>query len=108
LSLIGIDAPDSETAEARVKLSELQAETPQQTIEIQAVTAEKTVPATILKAAEENSADLIAITVSKRGWLERAVLGSVAEDIIREADIPVLSIPVRTEAKQQQPPSFAA
>ncbi|MBI4471331.1 MAG: universal stress protein [Acidobacteria bacterium] len=65
-------------------------------------------PQRFLKAAEANSADLIAITVPKRSWLERAVLGSVAEDIIREADMPVLSIPVRTEAKQQQPPAFAA
>jgi nucleotide-binding universal stress UspA family protein len=48
----------------------------------------------ILKSAEDNCSDLIAITVGKKGLIERALLGSTAERVIRDARIPVLAIPV--------------
>jgi nucleotide-binding universal stress UspA family protein len=48
----------------------------------------------IVKAAEENSADFLVITVKHKGLVERALLGTTAERLIREAHVPVLSIPV--------------
>jgi nucleotide-binding universal stress UspA family protein len=51
-------------------------------------------PYAILRAAEDDCSDLIVITVGKKGLLERALLGSTAERVIREAHVPVLAIPV--------------
>jgi nucleotide-binding universal stress UspA family protein len=48
----------------------------------------------IVKIAEESSADLLLITVKHKGLIERALLGTTAERLIREAHVPVLSIPV--------------
>jgi nucleotide-binding universal stress UspA family protein len=47
----------------------------------------------ILEFAEKSGADLIVINLQSKGLLERAVLGSTAERVIRTSAIPVLSIP---------------
>jgi nucleotide-binding universal stress UspA family protein len=47
----------------------------------------------ILKYAAASDADLIVINLQSKGLLERALLGSTAERVIRSAPIPVLSIP---------------
>ncbi|QLG27521.1 universal stress protein [Halorarum halophilum] len=47
----------------------------------------------ILTAAEERDADLIVIGSHGRGGVERFVLGSVAEKVLRLADRPVLVVP---------------
>lgn len=46
----------------------------------------------ILRVAAEQGADLIAIGTHGRGGLERALLGSVADRVIRLAPCPVLSV----------------
>jgi len=48
----------------------------------------------ILKFAEESNADLTVINLQSKGLLERAVLGSTAERVIRASSVPVLSIPL--------------
>jgi nucleotide-binding universal stress UspA family protein len=48
----------------------------------------------IFKAVNENGFDLVAITIENKGLLEKALLGTTAEGIIRYARAPVLSIPV--------------
>jgi nucleotide-binding universal stress UspA family protein len=53
----------------------------------------------ILKYAEAMQADLIVINLQSKGVLERALLGSTAERVIRSAQIPVLSVPVRIAEK---------
>jgi len=45
---------------------------------------------TILNAARQHKADLIVIGSHGRGGIARALLGSVAEGVLRHADIPVL------------------
>jgi nucleotide-binding universal stress UspA family protein len=47
----------------------------------------------ILKFADKINADLIVINLQSKGLLERAVLGSTAERVIRASSKPVLSIP---------------
>jgi nucleotide-binding universal stress UspA family protein len=47
----------------------------------------------ILKFAQGANADLIVINLQGKGLLERALLGSTAERVIRSARIPVLAIP---------------
>jgi nucleotide-binding universal stress UspA family protein len=46
----------------------------------------------ILKAAEQRSADLIAITTHARAGLPRLVLGSVADKVVRASHVPVLVV----------------
>jgi nucleotide-binding universal stress UspA family protein len=50
----------------------------------------------ILRTVDENNIDLIVLNLQKRGRLDRAVLGSTAERVIRSAHVPVLSLPVPT------------
>jgi nucleotide-binding universal stress UspA family protein len=47
----------------------------------------------ILKAADESNADLIVLSTSSRPGLDRALLGSTAERVVRAAHVPVLSFP---------------
>jgi nucleotide-binding universal stress UspA family protein len=48
----------------------------------------------INRVAEENEADLIVINLQAKGRLERALLGTTAERVIRTANVPVLSLPL--------------
>lgn len=47
----------------------------------------------ILQAARDQRVDLILMTTHGRGALGRALLGSVAEAVLRRSDIPVLVLP---------------
>ncbi len=81
--------------EARSKLAEFTVEGSRQGIKIDTLLVEGVPAEEILKAAENNDADVILIAIQRKGLVERALLGTTAERIIREAHIPVLSIPVR-------------
>ena len=49
----------------------------------------------ILETAKELNVDLIVIgTVSKK-WLEKAIVGSVAENVLKHSNIPLLIIPTK-------------
>jgi nucleotide-binding universal stress UspA family protein len=48
----------------------------------------------INKIAAKSKADLIVINLQGRGLLDRALLGSTAERVIRTATVPVLSLPL--------------
>jgi nucleotide-binding universal stress UspA family protein len=53
----------------------------------------------ILREAEAFGADLIAVTTEGRGAVRRALLGSVAEQVVRKADAPVMLVrPGRSRA----------
>jgi len=49
-------------------------------------------PAEILSAAFEWRCDLIAMATRARGGIKRLVLGSVAEEVLRESRLPVLLV----------------
>jgi nucleotide-binding universal stress UspA family protein len=51
---------------------------------------------TIVRFAESGSMDLIVLNLHSKTFLERAMLGSTAERVIRSAHVPVLSLPVAT------------
>jgi nucleotide-binding universal stress UspA family protein len=82
-------------------LEDLKTRAPQQKIRVQAVLAETTVAHTILKAAARNAADLIVIMFDKKRMVETR-LGTTAERVIRDAHVPVLSIPIDTHAKAEK------
>jgi nucleotide-binding universal stress UspA family protein len=48
----------------------------------------------ILRFADENSIDLIVLNLERKPALERVLLGTTAEQVVRLAHMPVLSIPV--------------
>jgi nucleotide-binding universal stress UspA family protein len=79
---------------ARGRLKALVAEASERNIGTETLLVEGNPAQAILTAAEHDCADLIVMTVSKKGLIERALLGSTAERVIREAHLPVLSIPV--------------
>jgi nucleotide-binding universal stress UspA family protein len=47
----------------------------------------------IVRIADEQEADFIILEIRKKGRLERALLGTTAEQVVRDAHIPVLSVP---------------
>jgi len=50
----------------------------------------------ILKASEEDI-DLIILALERKGLIERALSGSTAPKVIREAHVPVISVPAKKE-----------
>lgn len=64
------------------------------TVPITTVVAEGIPYETINRVAAETKADLIVINLQGKGVLERALLGSTAERVIRTATVPVLSLPL--------------
>jgi nucleotide-binding universal stress UspA family protein len=48
----------------------------------------------IVQRARELGVDLIAMTTSGRGGLERTLFGSVADKVLRTADCPILLVRV--------------
>ena len=57
---------------------------------VEPVSATGDVAEEIVRAAHEHAVDLIVVGWTNKGWFARLLEGSVAQDIIRTADIPVL------------------
>jgi len=51
----------------------------------------------ILNCAETFLADLIIVGTHKRSGFDRLLMGSVAEDVVRNANVPVLVVPMKEE-----------
>jgi len=94
--------------EARGKLDEFEALAACQRVKTETIVARGPAAEAILKTAETNSVDLIMMTVGKKGLLERTLLGSTAEHVVREAHIPVLSIPTHRIHRTQEIPDTRA
>jgi nucleotide-binding universal stress UspA family protein len=84
--------------EARRKLAELQDEGARKKVVVVTEVTEGSAADRILAAAVDSDAELIVLTIRNKGIVERALLGSTAERVVRDAPVPVLSIPVRVEA----------
>jgi nucleotide-binding universal stress UspA family protein len=79
--------------QAKAKLAALAAEGATEKVKIETALVEGLAAEEILNTAEKVDADIILIAVHKKGLIERALLGTTAERVIREANVPVLSIP---------------
>ena len=55
----------------------------------------------ISRIADENTVDFIVLAVSRKSRMDRILLGTTAEKVIRDANVPVLSIPVRTHGRKE-------
>jgi nucleotide-binding universal stress UspA family protein len=53
----------------------------------------------IVRYAEENDCDLVVMGTHGRGGIDRLLLGSVAESVIRASSIPVTTVPVGEESE---------
>jgi nucleotide-binding universal stress UspA family protein len=80
---------------ARHKLSELESEGARERVVVISEVTEGVASEKILAASEELECGLIVLTIHDKGLLERALLGSTAERIVRNSRVPVLSLPVK-------------
>jgi nucleotide-binding universal stress UspA family protein len=86
--------------EARRKMTELQAEGARKQVVVVTEVTEGFAAERILAAAVDSDAELIVLTIRDKGIVERTLLGSTAERVVRDAPVPVLSIPVRVETNR--------
>jgi len=82
---------DAETAVARVRDI---AETVDDTVTVETAVVEGKPSREIVRYAEEVHCDLVVMGTHGRGGIDRLLLGSVAESVIRASSIPVTAVPV--------------
>lgn len=88
-----IGDPRQEKEDAEKALKE-QAKALGEGIEVQCeVLLDESVGRAVVEFAEQNDVDVIAVSTHGRSGLRRVVLGSVAEDVLRRAHLPVLAFP---------------
>jgi nucleotide-binding universal stress UspA family protein len=85
---------------AQRKLSELEMEGARQQVVVVSEVTEGVASDKILAAAEESGCGLIILTIHDKDLLERTILGSTAEPIVRDARVPVLSLPIKSAANR--------
>lgn len=83
---------DGETAAAEKYVAAKMKSLERRNIKAQAITRVGPVPDTILEVAETTHADLIAMSTHGRTGAQRWLLGSVADQIVHRARIPVMLI----------------
>lgn len=62
---------------------------------IECVIKEGTLATEIIKASKDYHADLIVIGSHSRGWLEKVLMGTVTESVLKDSKIPVLIVPTK-------------
>ena len=81
---------------AQQKFDEFRAHGRAVQVDIECVLAEGVASETITRIADENEVDFIILGLRKKRAVERALLGSTAEPVVRAAHVPVLCVPVDT------------
>lgn len=66
-------------------------------LRIQTEVAEGDVAGQILKIAGDIGADMIVIGSHSRRWLEKILMGSVTEEVLRNTKVPLYIIPIKDE-----------
>jgi nucleotide-binding universal stress UspA family protein len=84
-----VEDVEARLAEARAYLEPLAAQLAAKGVRVQTLTRHGEPVREILAAAHEVGADLIAMTTHGRSGLGRLLFGSVAEAVLRQAEIPV-------------------
>ena len=81
-------------AELRQKLDDLVKQEKVPGVQIEALLVEGKPFRKIVEIAEDGSMDMIVLNLQSKSMVERALLGSTAERVVRLARTPVLSIPI--------------
>lgn len=93
-----MDKKPAAIKEARAQLAEFEAEGNRRGVRVETLLDQGPAADTIIRIADENMADFIILPVGKKGLIERPLLGSTAEPVVREAHVPILSIPIAAPA----------
>lgn len=92
--------PDEDKGEAMAKLQAIKAPSPRVTIEHRLLEGD---PATVIaESAQEAGADLIVMGTHGRTGFTRLIMGSVAENVLRQASCPVLTVRGTVEVKAEE------
>jgi len=86
---------------AHAKFNEFRAKCKAAEVQVECALAEGEASETIIRMAGEHVADFIILGLRKRGAVERVLLGSTAEPVIRGARVPVLCVPIDTKTKSE-------
>jgi nucleotide-binding universal stress UspA family protein len=93
--------PEEDKGEAMARLHALKAPSPRVTLEYRLLEGD---PATVIaETAEETGADLVVMGTHGRTGLTRLVMGSVAEEVLRRAPCPVLTVRGVAEVCVEEP-----
>jgi nucleotide-binding universal stress UspA family protein len=99
-------APIEEPYEIRARLAQLRPDDPRVKVDYKLLDGE---PAEqILKTASSANADLIVLGTHGATGLARLLMGSVAEDVLRRASCPVLTVRAHSGSVASAPPVAAA
>jgi nucleotide-binding universal stress UspA family protein len=85
---------------ARRKLEELEQECARQQVMVTSQISEGIAAEKILEASENCDSELIVLTIQHKGLIERGLLGSTAERVVRDSRVPVLSFPVHSKTER--------
>jgi nucleotide-binding universal stress UspA family protein len=88
--------------EAQTAFKQLEAEASTRKVRVETVLGEGIPADAIARIADENTVDFIVLAVSRKSRMDRILLGSTAEKVIRDANVPVLSVPVRQGAERSK------
>ena len=93
--------PEEDRGEAMAKLRAIKAPSPMVTLEYRLLEGD---PATVIaETAGEIDADLVVMGTHGRTGLTRLVMGSVAEEVLRRASCPVLTVRDVAKVKIEEP-----
>ncbi len=93
-SEMAVPVADEVLKAAQGQLKSMEAEAARHHVRVERIICEGNAAEQILNAAAQGAVDLIMLAVAPKGLLERAIIGSTAERVIREARLPVLSLPI--------------
>jgi nucleotide-binding universal stress UspA family protein len=90
------------TEEARSTFNQIEAEAKARKVRVETILAQGIAADAISRIADENNVDFIVLAVSRKSRMDRILLGTTAEKVIRDANVPVLSVPVRYGTKRSE------
>jgi len=102
-AISSIDTPEDKRLlmeQARKMLAEFESEGGRRGVVVVSDVAEGIASEQILEAAKNSAAELIVLTIHHKSLIERALLGTTAERVVRDTRLPVLSFPVHPKANR--------
>jgi len=87
---------------ARSRVDEMAARAKERGVTVETLLVRGKAAEEILKAAEKNDANLILLAIEQKGLIEKTFLGSTAERVVRDAYVPVLSVPVTVAEEKER------
>ena len=85
---------------ARRKLADLQSEGARRHVAVVSEVTDGVASERILEKVAETASELIVLAIHDKSLVERALLGSTAEHVVRRSNVPVLSFPVHFKTDQ--------